>query len=86
MCAFTFWPFADPSAALQDAKKQTGFDQGRLQKMLGSPAPRSKTNATRRKTSDKGEPKKKTTDAKPKRKVTAIVLGKHAACLATMSR
>ena len=57
----------------QDAQKPTGFDQSKLQKMLGSPAPRSKTNATRRKTSDKGEPKKKATDAKPKRKVNNLV-------------
>ena len=58
----------------QDAQKPTGFDQSKMQKMLGSPAPRSKTNATRRKTSDKGEPKKKATDSKPKRKVIADLL------------
>ena len=84
-CVCLYLGLAESLALLQDGKKQTGFDQSRLQKMLGSPAPRSRTHATRRKTSDKGEPKKKTTDAKPKRKVIACMPGKHITCLATES-
>ncbi|KAK9843578.1 hypothetical protein WJX84_007680 [Apatococcus fuscideae] len=61
-------PGSGSPTAAPGTSKQAGFDQGRLQKMLGSPAPRSKTNATRRKTSDTGGPKKKGAEAKPKKK------------------